>query len=85
MPVSAQIGFVVGNYHHMERSRGDCVLTTRTDVGLAGGIRLNRMDRYPQIAHASSPTMTRIVTPTSTPSKVSLRAGRKGLKPTKER
>lgn len=81
VPVSAEVGFVVGNYHEVEHARRDDAVTPRADVLLAGCMRLNRSDRYPQIAHARRPTMTTMVAATRTRSRAFLRAGRKGLKP----
>ena len=85
MPMAAQVRLVVGYDHDMKGSGRDLIVAPRALILLAGCIWLDRRDRHPQIAHASRPMMTTRVAATRTRSRASLRAGRKGLKPTRQR
>ena len=81
MPMTPQIGCVVGYHHQMERSRKDRGVTAGADIAFTGGVGLNRRDGYPRIAHASKTTTITTVPMTRAMSRGDLRAGRKGLNP----
>ena len=75
VPMASEIGLVFGHYDQMEGSGGNRGIATGTYVVLAGGVGLNRRDRYPRIAHASRTTTTAIVTITRAISSGDLWAG----------
>ena len=81
VPVAAEIRRVVGHHDEMESPGWNGGVAARAYVVLAGGIGLNRRDRYPRIAHASRITTTTIVPTTRAMSSGDLCAGRKGLNP----
>ena len=81
VPVAAQVWRVVGNHDEMERPRSNGGVAAWANVILTGGVRLNRRNRYPRIAHASKITTTMIVPTTRAMSSGDLCAGRKGLNP----
>ena len=81
MPMTAQVGFLVGHHHQVKGSRGNHGIAAGARIALAGGIGLDRRDRYPRIAHASKTTMMTTVPMTRAMSNGDLRAGRKGLNP----
>ena len=66
VPMTAVARLVVGNHHQVEGARGDSGLTAGADIRLASGVRLDRSDRYPQIAHTSNSTTTTMVPMTIT-------------------
>ena len=81
MPMAAEIGSIVGHHHQVERSWRNHGVAAGAGVALAGGVGLNRRDRYPRIAHASKTTTITTVPMTRAMSSGDLRAGRKGLNP----
>ena len=64
VPVPSQVGRVLRHHHHVVRPWGDEALATGADVGLAGGVRLDRRDHFgfgrafpahpPSSAHATT-------------------------------
>ena len=81
VPVAAEVGRVVGHHDEMKGPGGNRGMAAGAYVGLTGGVRLYRRDRYPRIAHASKITMTTNVPTTRAMSSGDLCAGRKGLNP----
>ena len=81
VPVAPQIRGVVGHDDEVKRAGGNRGVTAWADIGLAGGVRLNRRDRYPRIAHASKITTITIVPMTRAMSSGDFWARRKGLNP----
>lgn len=81
MPVAAEVGGVIRHHDEMESPRRNRGVAAGAYVILAGGVRLNRRDRYPRIAHASKIKMITIVPATRAMSNGDLRAGRNGLNP----
>jgi hypothetical protein len=81
VPMAAEIRRVVGHHYEMERSRRNGGVAAGAYVGLTGGVRLYRRDRYPRIAHANRITTTTHVPTTRAMSSGDLCAGRKGLNP----
>ncbi len=55
VPVATEVGGVLGYHHEVKRPWGDGSFTARTDVGLAGGIRLDRGDDGVVEEHVSTP------------------------------
>ena len=81
VPVAPQIGGLVRHHDEMEGPGWDRCVAAGTYVVLAGGVGLDRGDRYPRIAHASSARMITMVPMTRATSRGDLRAGRNGLNP----
>lgn len=83
VPMTAQVGSVVGDDHEVEGPRRDDPLAARTEVFLHRLVGLYRVDGYPEkIAHAMTASIARIATTTMTMSSVLFSCSRKGLKPT---
>ena len=82
VPVTSQIGLVVGHDDEVEGARTDDRLTTGAQVLLACRIGLHRGDGHPEkIAHASTAKMATSATTMATSSAVLFSCSRNGLKP----
>ncbi len=82
MPMSSQVGFVLGYYHEVALSLGDDPGTTRALVALASRVRLDeRDDLYAKSAHTTTAAVITVAPTTITMSASPRRWGRKGLKP----
>jgi len=85
MPVSPEIGGVLGDDDQMPDANLNGARATRAQVWLAGGVRLDdRDDFYPQRAHASTPAVITSAAITTTMSVISRSCDRNGLKPIAE-
>lgn len=83
VPMSPQIGSLVGDDHEVEGSRGDRPIASRTEVFLDRLIGLDGSDSYAEkIAHAITASMARMATTTMMMSTMVLSCCRNGLKPT---
>ena len=86
MPVTSQIGCIVGHNHQMELARRYLTLTSGAQITLCCLIRLNRGDGHVEkIAHAIRAIITAIATTTMMMSKAVFLCSRNGLKPTCKR
>ncbi len=82
MPVAPQVRLFVRNHHDVEGAGGDRPVAARADVGLPGGVRLDRGDAHRlKIAHSTPDTAAATASTTMATSTESLRCGRNGLKP----
>jgi hypothetical protein len=86
MPVTTQIGLVVGHYDHVISPRWDRVVASGADIFLGRRVGLDRGDRYPEkIAHATNPIAAPIARTTMMMSTIDVSCSRNGLKPTVRR
>jgi len=83
MPVATEVGLQLGGDHQMAFARLDRSATPRTDIPLAGGVRLyGGDDFYPErAAHASRAAVIRRVPTTKAKSTAVFRCVPKGLRP----
>ena len=83
MPVSAEVGCEFGDHDEMTFTDGDPAIAARTEIPLAGGIRLHGGgDLYAERdTHSTNTTATRMVPATMATSKNVVRCLRNGLKP----
>lgn len=86
MPVTSEVGSIVGNDDEMERSRRYVPVASGTEVVLGRLVGLDRGDCHVEkIAHAISESIADRATTTMMTSKVVFLCSRKGLKPTVRR
>lgn len=61
VPVTPQVGGLVGHYDHMKNTRRDGQLAARAEVFLDGCVGLHQVDGHPEkIAHTSTATVARM-------------------------
>ncbi len=83
VPMSAQVGFVLGHHHQVECSRRDRGLTTGADIRFAGSVGLHRHDdQREKMAHAIAAAIAIRARTIVTTSALDFGCGRKGLNPT---
>lgn len=85
MPVATEVGLEPGYDDDVKGSRRDRALTSRTDVVLAGLVRLDGVDEHlvahPRNPHATAAAVMATKTTTSTMSTVVRFCSRNGLNP----
>ena len=86
MPMTSQIRFMIRDDDEVKCASGDGEVAPRAQVLLAGGIGLDRADRYPEkIAHNTNAIAPPIASTTMKMSNGVVFCSRNGLKPMVER